>query len=386
MPTEAKHRLLVVLGTRPEAIKLAPLVRLAKSDPRFETFVCSTGQHREMLKPVLEFFQITPDFDLDLMKPGQRLVDVLQGTLAGLDRVVASIKPSSIVVQGDTTSCLAAGLYGYYAGIDVHHVEAGLRSGDLTSPYPEEFNRRAVALTAKMHFAPTQVSADNLLREGVAGASVLVTGNTGIDALLAVRDRIQREASLRSEFEKCFQFLNPAKRLVLVTLHRRENFGEPIREVLRALKELGQRSDTQILASVHMNPQVRTAFADVLGDAAKWSQNARGSDSIVLAEPFDYTTFVYLMNRSHLILTDSGGIQEEAPALGKAVLVARTTTERAEALGGNTRLVKLSAKDIVSDVSELFDDEAAYKQMAQVRYPFGDGKACGRILDAMASQ
>ncbi|MNK22758.1 UDP-N-acetylglucosamine 2-epimerase [compost metagenome] len=382
---------LIVFGTRPEAIKLAPYIIKAKQDSRFNTLVCSTGQHREMLKPILNFFGITPDFDLDLMKPGQSLSDIAVGVMNGMQSILSKHKVDVVVVQGDTSSCFIASLMAFYNRIPVSHVEAGLRSGDIHSPFPEEFNRKATGLVARFHFAPTEVSKNNLVHEHYDPKTVFVTGNTGIDALFAVKRQFEEKPSLRQEIQQKFAFLNPKKKLILVTVHRRESFGTPMEEVMKGLVALSKRDDVELLIPLHLNPQVRASAEKIFGSDARWiekTQNAQPGDSkIWLCEPVDYVPFVYLMDRAHLIITDSGGVQEEAPSLGKPILVAREKTERPEAItAGTSKLIPLESKAFMKTAEEILDNADLYKKMSQAQNPFGDGKACERILDIMAEQ
>jgi len=384
-------KILVVFGTRPEAIKLAPFILKAKKDQRFDVKVCSTGQHREMLKPILNFFGIVPDYDLDLMRSGQTLSDISIGVMSGIHKILNEIKVDSLVVQGDTTTSFIASLAAFYHKIPVSHIEAGLRSGDIYSPFPEEFNRKATGLLAHLHFAPTDMAATNLIGEKYPPHSIFVTGNTGIDALLEVKAKLQADSSLTETFNRKYSFLDPDKKLILVTLHRRESFGAPLEEVLKGLIALHQKAAVEILIPLHMNPQVRKSVETILGSQACWadkdSQLLTQKDKIWLCEPSDYVPFVYLMNRSHFIITDSGGIQEEAPSLGKPVLIAREKTERTEAIqAGTAKLVPLHSEKFLTTVLELLNDPEIFKQMSQAKNPFGDGQASGRILDIMAER
>ncbi|MGZ5444162.1 MAG: non-hydrolyzing UDP-N-acetylglucosamine 2-epimerase [Thermoanaerobaculia bacterium] len=354
-------RILFVFGTRPEAIKLAPVIAELRRDPEsFEVRVCVTGQHREMLDQVLAMFDITPDFDLALMQPDQSLTDIAAAVLVEVRRVIEECAPRVVVVQGDTTSAMAAGLAAFYAGVNVAHVEAGLRSGDLSAPWPEEANRRLLSVVTRFHFAPTEEAKANLLREGAR--EVFVTGNTVIDALLRVR-------------EVPLPFLSPDRRLILVTGHRRENFGAGLESICGAIADLvGGFDDIEVVYPVHLNPNVRQPVHAILGNRER----------VHLIEPVDYATFVALMKRSTLILSDSGGVQEEAPSLGKAVLVMRETTERPEAVrAGNVRLVGTSRERIAAEAAALLRDPAKLGAMAQVRHPFGDGHAAERIADVL---
>ncbi|MBO9666399.1 MAG: UDP-N-acetylglucosamine 2-epimerase (non-hydrolyzing) [Bdellovibrio sp.] len=383
--------ILVGFGTRPEAVKLAPFILQAKRDKRFRVVVGSTGQHREMLKPLLNFFEITPDFDLDLMKPGQSLIDISTAVMKGLNDYLSENKVDGIVVQGDTTTCFVASLVSFYHRIPLIHVEAGLRSGDIQSPYPEEFNRKATGLVAKFHFAPTATSRLNLLREHYPDEDIYITGNTGIDALFEVRNRLKNSDALREEIARKYYFLDPIKKLILVTVHRRESFGEPIEEVMKGLLALSKREDVEILIPLHMNPQVRSSARKIFGDHATWVDKAEqvkpGQSKIWLCEPVDYVPFIYLMDRCHKIITDSGGVQEEAPSLGKPILVAREKTERPEAIAaGTSMLIPLKEKDFLQTAESVLNCPAIYNRMAQAKNPFGDGKASARILEVLADK
>lgn len=364
------RRILIVFGTRPEAIKMAPVVKALSRHPQFEVKVCVTAQHRQMLDQVLSLFNITPDFDLNLMKPGQDLSDITANVILGLRDVFAQWRPDMVLVHGDTTTTLAASLAAYYAKIAIGHVEAGLRTHNRYSPWPEEANRTLTGVLANVHFAPTTAARDNLLREGIAAEAIHVTGNSVIDALLDTVQKIESEDGLKSSLDAQFSFLNPAKKLVLVTGHRRENFGDGFERICKALLAIAVRGDVEILYPVHLNPNVQEPVQRLL------SQNS----SIHLIAPQEYLAFVYLMHRAHLIITDSGGIQEEAPSLGKPVLVIRDTTERPEAVAaGTVKLVGTDEKVIVGTASHLLDDESAYAAMAQAHNPYGDGNTAPRI-------
>jgi UDP-N-acetylglucosamine 2-epimerase (non-hydrolysing) len=370
-------KVLCVFGTRPEAIKMAPLVKHLQRHAEFQAEVCVTGQHRQMLDQVLRLFDIKPEFDLDLMKPGQDLSDITAGVLQGLKGVLEQSKPDVVLVHGDTSTTFAASLAAFYQRIPVGHVEAGLRTGNLYSPWPEEANRKLTGVLTRWHFAPTEASRENLLAEGVAPDKVHVTGNTVIDALLQVRDRIKNDAALQKSFAKTFRFIDPAKRLVLVTGHRRENFGEGFERICQALARIATtHADVQVVYPVHLNPQVQEPVKRLLG----------GIGNVHLIAPLDYLPFVYLMDRSTLILTDSGGIQEEAPSLGKPVLVMRDTTERPEAVAaGTVKLVGTDVARIVAQTQALLTDREVYKDMAHAHNPYGDGNACQRIAKALLS-
>ncbi|NYS60327.1 non-hydrolyzing UDP-N-acetylglucosamine 2-epimerase [Vreelandella salicampi] len=369
-------KVLTVFGTRPEAIKMAPLALHLATDERFEARVCVTAQHREMLDQVLSLFELTPEYDLDIMKPGQDLNDVTCGILQGLKPVLEEFKPDIVLVHGDTATTFATSLACYYQQIAVGHVEAGLRTGNLYSPWPEEGNRKLTGALASVHFAPTEISQQNLLNEGVSSSNIHVTGNTVIDALLDVTRKFDSDQSLATELAARFPMLDEKKRLILVTGHRRESFGGGFERICQALRETAQsHPDTQILYPVHLNPNVREPVNRLLAEV----------DNVHLIEPQDYLPFVYLMNRAHIILTDSGGIQEEAPSLGKPVLVMRDTTERPEAVSaGTVKLVGTDVATITNELNRLLTDEESYNAMSYAHNPYGDGKACQRIRDALA--
>lgn len=370
MKEVGKIRVMSVFGTRPEAIKMAPVIlALARSDT-FESLVCVTAQHREMLDQALRLFKIEPQFDLNLMLPGQDLTDITVSVLGGLREVLQQLKPDLVLVHGDTSTTLAASLAAYYEQIPVGHVEAGLRTGDIYSPWPEEINRKVAGTIATCHFAPTSRARENLLREGVQAERITVTGNTVIDALFHVVERIRTDPGVEAELCARFPFLNPGKNLILVTGHRRESFGAGFARICRALGRLADRPDVQIVYPVHLNPNVQTPVTAVLG----------GRDAVHLIEPQDYLPFVYLMHRARIIVTDSGGVQEEGPSLGKPVLVMRDTTERPEAVdAGTVRLVGTDVDRIVTSAEQLLDDHSAYEAMARAHNPYGDGKAAARI-------
>lgn len=370
-------KILTVFGTRPEAIKMAPLALALAGDDRFESKVCVTGQHREMLDQVLGLFSICPEFDLNIMKPGQDLTDITCAILDGMKRVLSQFRPSILLVHGDTATTLAASLAAYYQQIPVAHVEAGLRTGNLYSPWPEEANRKLTGALAALHFAPTETSKANLLREGVSADRIVVTGNTVIDALLDVVSMLNHDAAMQQRFADQFRFLAPARRVVLVTGHRRESFGDGFERICQAIADTARTfPDVDIVYPVHLNPNVREPVKRLLA----------GIDNIHLIEPLDYLPFVYLMNRAHIILTDSGGIQEEAPSLGKPVLVMRDTTERPEAVqAGTVKLVGTQTASITKHLQELLTDRGAYERMTFAHNPYGDGKACARILQVLSS-
>lgn len=378
--------LLFVFGTRPETIKVAPLILKLKKNPKFKVLVCSTGQHREMLKPLLSFFKITPDFDLDLMKPGQTLTALSSRVMLGLQEIIDLNKIDSIIVQGDTTSSFIGGLVAFYNKIEVIHLEAGLRSNNIYSPFPEEFNRKALSVVGNIHLAPTDEAKANLLREHVDSNTIHVTGNTGIDTLFEVKNTIEKTPSLTQEFESQFKFLDKNKKFILVTLHRRESFEKNIKTVMQGILELSKRSDVEFLIPLHLNPEVRKNASEILENHATWVKDAANKTSnIWLSDPIDYIPFVYLMNRSHFIITDSGGVQEEAPSLGKPVLIARENTERPEAIAaGTSRLAPLEKNAFIDTVNELLDNKSVYEKMSKAKNPFGDGKACERIEALLA--
>lgn len=370
-------KVLSVFGTRPEAIKMAPLALALQADSRFESRICVTGQHREMLDQVLALFKLNPDFDLGIMRPGQDLTDVTVAILAGLKSVFLNYKPDVVLVHGDTSTTLAASLAAYYQKIPVAHVEAGLRTGNIYLPWPEEGNRKLVTALASMHFSPTDAARQNLLSEGVSCANIVVTGNTVIDGLLKVVAALSNDSSLKEQLNKQFSFLDSQRRMILVTGHRRESFGRGFENICQALYEVADIfPDVDIVYPVHLNPNVREPVNRLLA----------GIDNIHLIEPLDYLPFVYLMSRSYLILTDSGGIQEEAPSLGKPVLVMRDVTERPEAVAaGTVRLVGADTSAIVSNLRALLTDQAAYQSMAYAHNPYGDGEACARIIDSLSA-
>lgn len=366
---------MTILGTRPEAIKLAPFVLACQSDTRVEHVLCSTGQHREMLDQVLQVFSLHPDLDLGLMRPGQDLGRLTSDALLGVQDAVRRFKPDWLVVQGDTTTAFAGALAGFYQGVPVAHVEAGLRTGNLKSPWPEELNRKLITQIAQLHAAPTGQAAANLLREAVPPGQVIVTGNTVIDALQWVsrhhpgHDALAEALGPRSE-----EVLSGRRRLVLVTGHRRENLDGPLAAMCEGLRTLAARGDVEIVFPVHLNPLVRRTV----------NESLRDQPSVHLLEPLDYVRFVGLLRHAYLVVTDSGGIQEEAPGLGKPVLVTRDTTERPEAIeAGTAVLVGTSAKTLVENATRLLDDRAAHAAMASARNPFGDGQAAPRILEAL---
>jgi UDP-N-acetylglucosamine 2-epimerase (non-hydrolysing) len=369
-------KVLTVFGTRPEAIKMAPLVHALAADERFEPRCCVTAQHREMLDQVLELFKITPDYDLNLMKAGQTLPEITSRILLELTPVLKEFKPDVVLVHGDTATTFAASLAAYYEQIAVGHIEAGLRTGNIYSPWPEEGNRKLTGSLTKYHLAPTENSKANLLKENVAAENISVTGNTVIDALLLVKQQIESDTDLSNTLAAQFPMLDESKKLILVTGHRRESFGGGFERICEALAQTAKaHPDCQILYPVHLNPNVQEPVKRILNDV----------NNVHLIEPQQYLPFVYLMNRAHIILTDSGGIQEEAPSLGKPVLVMRDTTERPEAVGaGTVKLVGTDIAKITSALNELLTNNESYITMSRAHNPYGDGKACQRICDILA--
>ena len=377
--------ILLVFGTRPEAIKMAPLVKEFQKYPEtFKTIVCVTGQHREMLDQVLRIFDIQPDYDLNIMKQGQDLYDVTARVLTGMREVLKETQPDIVLVHGDTTTSTAAALAAFYQQIPVGHVEAGLRTHNIYSPWPEEMNRQITGRIATYHFAPTSLSKDNLLQEGVSEERIIVTGNTVIDALYMVVEKIKNDGILSCELEKVLKAsgydigrLSDGRKLVLITGHRRENFGDGFISMCKAIKSLSEKyPEVDFVYPMHLNPNVRKPIYEVFGE----SQRA----NLFFIEPLEYLSFVYLMEKSAIVLTDSGGIQEEAPGLGKPVLVMRDTTERPEALeAGTVKLVGTDYDKIVTEVSGLLDNQEYYEKMSKAVNPYGDGKACSRIVKAL---
>ena len=366
-------KVLTVFGTRPEAIKMAPLVHALANNNQIESKVCVTAQHREMLDQVLNLFEITPDYDLDIMKPGQSLEQITTNILLGIAPVLTDFKPDIVLVHGDTATTFAASLAAYYKQIPVGHVEAGLRTDNLYSPWPEEGNRKLTGAIAKLHFAPTTASQDNLLKENVNPDNVTVTGNTVIDALFMIKEKLATNVDLNATLKASFPQLQKDKKLILVTGHRRESFGGGFERICEALVTIATNNDdVQVLYPVHLNPNVRDPVNRIL----------KNVDNVHLIEPQDYLPFVYLMNQSHIILTDSGGIQEEAPSLGKPVLVMRDTTERPEAVeSGTVKLVGTDTRRIIDAVQALLDDDILYSEMSRAHNPYGDGKASQRIVE-----
>ncbi len=369
-------KVMLVFGTRPEAIKMAPLVKAFEKEDEFKTIVCVTAQHRQMLDQVLDLFDIEPDYDLNIMKPGQNLYEVTANILLGLQKVFEDVKPDIVLVHGDTTTTLATSLAAFYQKIAVGHIEAGLRTGNVYSPWPEEGNRQVTGRLATYHFAPTKESKTNLIKENVDIENVIVTGNTVIDALVSVVSKIESDKDLE---KKLWEFVakkgyvvNSDKKLILVTGHRRENFGQGFLNICEALKDIALLyPNADIVYPVHLNPNVQKPVKEILSNV----------DNVFLIDPLDYEPFVYLMNQSYFILTDSGGIQEEAPSLGKPVLVMRETTERPEAVeAGTVKLVGTNKNDIINACKMLFEDKDAYEIMSKSHNPYGDGRACERIV------
>ncbi len=369
-------KVLSVFGTRPEAIKMAPLVHALSEDVRFDAKVCVTAQHREMLDQVLELFEITPEYDLNLMKSGQTLNDITGRILLELKPVLREFKPDVVLVHGDTATTFAASLAAYYEQIAVGHVEAGLRTGNIYSPWPEEGNRKLTGALTKYHFAPTETSKLNLISENYFESDIHITGNTVIDALLMIKNKIENDLSLSKKLSSSFPMLEENKKQILVTGHRRESFGDGFERICEALALTAKRyPNAQILYPMHLNPNVREPVNRIL----------KSIDNVFLIEPQQYLPFIYLMNRSHIILTDSGGIQEEAPSLGKPVLVMRDTTERPEAVeAGTVKLVGTNVDVMTAAINDLMDNEEVYKKMSFSHNPYGDGNACIKICDILA--
>lgn len=368
MPTK---NIMVVCGTRPEAIKMGPLVNRLRGDKSLNTILCSTGQHREMLDQVMDLFGLKPDIDLGVMKPGQNLIDITCGVMQGLSEQFSLEKPDLVLVHGDTNTTLSASLACYYQQIPVHHVEAGLRTGNLYSPWPEEGNRKLTAGLASHHYAPTETAKYNLVSEGIDEKNITITGNTVIDALLDVVAILEKNPALEEKIIASLPTLEPNKKLILVTGHRRENFGQGFNNICRAIAKLATRKDVQIVYPVHLNPNVQDPVKRLLSDL----------DNVHLIETLGYLTFTHLMRKSYLILTDSGGVQEEAPTLGKPVLVMRDTTERPEAISaGTVKLVGTDSNKIVAEVTQLLENQDLYVSMSQSINPYGDGTACQKIM------
>ena len=371
--SQSRIKVLSIFGTRPEAIKMAPLVKALAAESGVHSMICVTGQHQSMLKQVLDLFDLKPDFTLDVMKPHQSLNTLTAALYDAIDPVLEMTQPDRVLVHGDTTSAMVASMAAFHRRIPVGHVEAGLRTGDIRSPWPEEMNRRCIDLGADLLFAPTFESRTNLLGERLQGRS-FVTGNTVIDALQLTAKRIEEDSELRGRLDSQFSFIKPDRKVLLVTGHRRENFGDGFLNICKALRQLAKRSDIQIVYPVHLNPNVQGPV----------NEHLAGLDNVHLIEPLDYLAFVRLMQRAHVILTDSGGVQEEAPSLGKPVLVMRDVTERPEAVNaGTVRLVGTSPESIVGGVTALYDDQLLWRRASQAANPYGDGKASSRIVDVL---
>ncbi|PIK14670.1 UDP-N-acetylglucosamine 2-epimerase (non-hydrolyzing) [Halobacteriovorax sp. JY17] len=372
-----KKKILFVFGTRPEAIKMAPLVLKAQENPVFDVKVCVTGQHREMLDQVLNIFNIKTDFDLNLMKPNQTLNNVTVDVVSGLDKILKNESFHCVLVHGDTSTTMASSMTAFHSKIPVAHIEAGLRTHNINSPWPEEMNRRVAGLVSTWHFAPTQKSAENLIREGVSTDKVFVTGNTVIDALSMISTRIDKSSELKDELQSSFKFLDNRK-IILVTGHRRENFGDSFLSICKGLKKLALSNENiQIVYPVHLNPNVQKPVNEILSDVS----------NIFLIDPQEYIPFIYLMKKSFMIITDSGGVQEEAPSLGKPVLVMRSTTERPEALeAGTVKLVGSDGERIFKEATSLLDNQDEYNKMKMTTNPYGDGLACDRILEVLNNE
>lgn len=371
------QKILLVFGTRPEAIKMAPLYNVLRQSSNFETKVCVTGQHRDMLDQVLELFNITPDFDLNIMQIGQDLTDITVRVLNGLNVLFQDYIPDIVLVHGDTATTFSATLACYYKKIKVGHIEAGLRTSNIYAPWPEEGNRRLTGAICNYHFAPTEAARNNLLKENIDPKNIFITGNTVIDALYYVLKLIEKDECLKSKIKYDFGYLDWTKRIVLITGHRRENFGQGFESICQAIQELAEEcGDVQFVYPMHLNPNVRVPVKKYLSERA----------NIFLVEPLDYLPFIYLMEKSCLILTDSGGIQEEAPSLGKPVLVMRDTTERPEAVEvGTVKLVGTSKEKIKTEVLSLLQDQDLYKRMSELHNPYGDGNSCTYILDILSN-
>lgn len=367
-------KIMTVFGTRPEAIKMAPVIKRLQDDNAFEIKVCLTGQHREMLDPLIRFFDLKPDYNLNIMGDNQKLTDISYKVLKGMEKILAKWKPDCILVQGDTTTAFSTSLSAFYHKIDVGHIEAGLRTYQSYSPYPEEMNRHLVSKLATLHFAPTERCRHNLIKENFDDKQIFVTGNTVIDALFETLEYLDKNKAAADNLKNRFRFLDTNKRLILVTGHRRENHGDRLFSICQAIHDLALRDDVQVVYPIHLNPNVRKPVYEILRDVK----------NIHLIEPLDYLSFITLMRKSYLILTDSGGVQEEAPSLGKPVLVLRDTTERTEAIdAGTALLVGVSRDVIVQNAIRLLDEQTTYKKMSRIHNPYGDGKATERIIEVL---
>jgi UDP-N-acetylglucosamine 2-epimerase (non-hydrolysing) len=370
-------KILIVFGTRPEAIKMAPVVKALQNDGAFKVKVCLTGQHREMLDQVMEIFSLKADFDLSVMAPDQTLTDITSKIIQGMSTLLKEWRPDCLLVHGDTTTSFAAALAAFYEKIDIGHVEAGLRTGNRYSPWPEEMNRCLVSELASIHFSPTEQAKKNLLQENISSSDILVTGNTVIDALFMTLNHIETNEKLEEKLSEKFNYIDKNKKLILVTGHRRENHGQGFIDICQAIKKISERDDIQIVYPVHLNPNVLTPVNRILG----------GIKNIHLIEPLDYLSFLYLMKLSYFVLTDSGGVQEEAPSLGKPVLVMRDTTERPEAVAaGTVRLVGSDTQMITAAALKLLDNRVAYEEMSEAHNPYGDGKAAQRIINFIGTR
>ena len=369
-------KILTVFGTRPEAIKMAPVIKKLKNKFGGGVKVCVTAQHRQMLDQVLSIFNIVPDYDLNIMHSNQTLSDITCFAIKGLEEILINDKPDRVIVQGDTTTTFAAALSAFYREIPVDHIEAGLRSHNIYSPWPEEMNRRMTSCLTDLHFAPTKISADNLLREGINKEKIFITGNTVIDALIQIQSLIENNQEIKSQLTNQFSYLDSSKKIILVTSHRRENFGEGIEHICQALTKLAQREDIQFIFPVHLNPNIQKIVFEYLKDYK----------NVFLIKPQDYLSFVYLMKICYLVLTDSGGLQEEAPTFGKPVLIMRDTTERPEGVAAKiAKLVGTNPDVIVNETIRLLDDKDLYTQISIAQNPYGDGHAANRIVDVISS-
>lgn len=376
MTLEVSMKILTVFGTRPEAIKMAPVIKKLKNKFGGGVKVCVTAQHRQMLDQVLSIFNIVPDYDLNIMHSNQTLSDITCFAIKGLEEILINDKPDRVIVQGDTTTTFAAALSAFYREIPVDHIEAGLRSHNIYSPWPEEMNRRMTSCLTDLHFAPTKISADNLLREGINKEKIFITGNTVIDALIQIQSLIENNQEIKSQLTNQFSYLDSSKKIILVTSHRRENFGEGIEHICQALTKLAQREDIQFIFPVHLNPNIQKIVFEYLKDYK----------NVFLIKPQDYLSFVYLMKICYLVLTDSGGLQEEAPTFGKPVLIMRDTTERPEGVAAKiAKLVGTNPDVIVNETIRLLDDKDLYTQISIAQNPYGDGHAANRIVDVISS-
>ena len=371
-------KILIVFGTRPEAIKMAPLVRMLKLDKKFNIMVCITGQHKEMLNQVLEIFNIVPDFDLSLMKSGQTLPELTSRILVGMHEVYKTFTPDIVLVHGDTTTTFSAALAAYYSKIPIGHVESGLRTGNNYSPWPEEINRKLTGALANIHFAPTQISKNNLLAENIDEKNIYVVGNTVVDSLLLAKGMLESDKNLSTQINSEFDYLKDDMKLILVTGHRRESFGDGFERICKSIRKVAlSNPDVQIIYPVHLNPNVQEPVNRILSNI----------NNVYLIDPQEYLPFVFLMNRAEIILTDSGGIQEEAPSLGKPVLVMRDNTERPEAISaGTVKLVGTQVENITNEIQLLLNDKLAYKTMSIASNPYGDGEACQRICEILGQE